>query len=84
MLHGPEGKTGLLPTLRGKPAPLEIQGLRCSCCVNMLWGTEGGGKDAAPGGRPEATPERPSYGQLLPAARTKEKRVGARSRKDEG
>lgn len=74
LLHGPEGKAGLLPIFRGKPAPLGIQGLPCSCCMDMLWGTEGGGKCVPPGGRPEATPECPSYGQFLPAGRTKGKK----------
>lgn len=69
-----KGKQDSSQFFRGKPAPLGIQGLLCSCCMDMVWGTEGGSKCVPPEGRPEATPECPSYDQFLPAGRTKERK----------
>lgn len=85
VLFTPEGKAGFLPASSCTQAPPETQGSHSSCCVDRAMGSRRkGANSTAPGCRTGATQERLSYGQLPPAGRTKEKRVGAQSRKDEG
>lgn len=82
--RGPERKAGFLPASSCRQGPLETRGSYSSCCINMLWG--GGQKvvKRSPRLQTRATLECLSYNQLLPAWRTKEKGIGAHSRKDAG